>query len=116
MGEGHPALLSLPWVEMVVRRLVLMLFLGVGLDVATPQAPGEIELEESEEAAHHARRRQQIPDASVSGPAALRVVVARAVRPQPRRGRRFSRPSVTGVRVRKLPSLVPDSPTSPEDH
>ena len=93
-----------------------MLVLALGLDVATPQAPGEIELEESEDAAHHARRRQQIPDASVSGPAALRVAAARAARPQPRRGSRFSRRSVTGIRLRKLPSLVSDSPAAPEDH
>ena len=116
MGDGHPALLSLPWVEMVVLRLVLMLILSVGLDLPTPQAPEEIGLEELEDAAHHGRRRQRLPDASVSGPAALRETVTRAVRARPRRGLRPSRPSVTGTRVRKLPSLVSDSPASPEDH
>lgn len=100
---------------MVAFRLVLMLVLAVGLDVPTPQVAEEIGFEESEDAAHHGRRRPRLHDASVSVPV-RREAAPRAARPRPRGGHRPPHPSVTGTRVRKLPSRVPDSSASPEDH
>jgi hypothetical protein len=102
---------------MAALRLVLMVFLAFTGEASAPLVPEAFAVEEGEDA-HRLPRAQRVRPVrhQSAGPAPAQPVAVATVRPDRRHVVARARRHGTGSEVRKIPSPVPDSSSSPEAH